>query len=208
MMKTLLRPGIVPTCGLVAVALLLATSGCRDGVVRAEIPVSLDVLNNQGALGPMDVIDIRVFDEPELSGEYRIDADGTLTFPFLGAVAVAGLTPNETAGTLTDGLSEGYLVQPVVSVFVKEVNSRRIFVLGQVEKPGAFPYSDGMTVVEAIALAGGEEGGGVLRRTKVARRIDGQEVKFTVDVTRITNGDAPDVELMPSDIVFVPSSLL
>lgn len=207
-MKTILELGIVPVCGLLAVALILTTPGCRDGVVRGDIPVSLDALSNQGVLGPLDVIDVRVFDEPELSGEYRIDADGTLTFPFLGAVTVSGLTPNETAGTLTDGLTQGYLVQPVVSVFVKEVNSRRIFVLGKVDKPGAFPFSDGMTIVEAIALAGGEADDGALRRTKVARRVNGQEVKFTVDVNRITNGDAPDVELMPSDIVFVPSSAL
>jgi len=207
-MKTLFNLAIVPACGLLAVALLFATSGCRDGIVRTDIPVSLDALNNQGVLGPLDVIDVRVFDEPELSGEYRIDADGTLTFPFLGAVTVAGLTPNEMSGRLTEGLAEGYLVQPVVSVFVKEVNSRRIFVLGKVEKPGAFPFSDGMTIVEAIAMAGGEDDGGALKRTKVARRVNGQEVKFTVDVNRITNGDAPDVELMPSDIIFVPSSAL
>ncbi len=207
MMKTPHRLGIPPVCAVLAIALLLAILGCRDGVVRPDIPVSLDTLNNQGALGPLDVIDVRVFDEPELSGEYRIDADGTLTFPFLGAVTVSGLTPNETAGALTDGLAEGYLVQPVVSVFVKEVNSRRIFVLGKVEKPGAFPFTDGMTIVEAIALAGGEDDG-ALKRTKVARTVNGQEVKFTVDVNRITNGDAPDVELMPSDIIFVPSSAL
>lgn len=207
-MKTPRTLGISAVCALLAVALLLATLGCRDGVVRPDIPVSLDALNNQGVLGPLDVIDVRVFDEPELSGEYRIDADGTLTFPFLGAVTVSGLTPNETAGTLTDGLAQGYLVQPVVSVFVKEVNSRRIFVLGKVEKPGAFPFSDGMTIVEAIAMAGGEDDGGALKRTKLARRVNGQEVKFTVDVNRITNGDAPDVELMPSDIIFVPSSAL
>ena len=200
--------GVLSACGLLFLALLIATLGCRQGIVRGEIPVSLDALDSQGALGPRDVIGVRVFDEPELSGEYRIDADGTLTFPFLGAVVVAGLTPNETTELLTDGLAEGYLVEPVVSVFVKEVNSRRIFVLGQVEKPGAFPFSDGMTIVEAIALAGGEDDGGALKRTKVARRVNGQEVKFTVNVSSITNGDAPDVELMPSDIVFVPSSPL
>ena len=208
MMRTLRTFGIAAACGLLAAALVFSTFGCRDGIVRTEIPVSLDALNQQGALGPLDVVDVRVFDEPELSGEYRIDADGTLTFPFLGAVTMSGLTPNEAAGTLTDGLAEGYLVQPVVSVFVKEVNSRRVFVLGKVQDPGAFPFSDGMTLVEAIAMAGGEEDGGALKRTKLARKVDGQEVKFTVDVNRITNGDAPDVELMPSDIIFVPSSAI
>ena len=207
-MRTLRTFGIAAACGLLAAALVFSTFGCRDGIVRTEIPVSLDALNQQGALGPLDVVDVRVFDEPELSGEYRIDADGTLTFPFLGAVTMSGLTPNEAAGTLTDGLAEGYLVQPVVSVFVKEVNSRRVFVLGKVQDPGAFPFSDGMTLVEAIAMAGGEEDGGALKRTKLARKVDGQEVKFTVDVNRITNGDAPDVELMPSDIIFVPSSAI
>lgn len=191
-------------------SLTLAVAGCRNGLARGDspIPAVQDHLPDAGVIGPMDVLDIRVYDEPELSGEYRIDADGTVTFPFLGGVLLAGLTPNETAVLLADGLANGYIVDPVVSVFVKEVNSRRIFVLGQVKQPGSFPYRDGMTVVAAIALAGGVDDNGAANRTKVARHIDGQELRFTVQVEKIANGQQPDVVLMPSDIVYVPASAL
>jgi len=198
-------PSIALTC-----LLTMLSVGCRDGVVRGDSPLPplpAD-LPDAGVIGPMDVLDIRVYDEPELSGEYRIDADGTVTFPFLGGVQLAGLTPNQVSTLLAEGLASGYIVDPVVSVFVKEVNSRRIFVLGHVKEPGSFPYSDGMTVVAAIALAGGVDEGGAANRTKVARHSDGQELRFTVQVEKIANGQKPDVVLMPSDIVYVPASAL
>ena len=195
---------------VVVCLLMVGLTGCRDGLVRGDSPIPPlpEDLPDAGVLGPMDVLDIRVYDEPELSGEYRIDADGTVTFPFLGGISLAGLTPNESATLLAEGLANGYIVGPVVSVFVKEVNSRRIYVLGHVKQPGSFPYSDGMTVVAAIALAGGIDDGGAANRTKVARRIEGQELRFTVPVEKIANGQKPDVVLMPSDIIYVPASAL
>jgi len=202
----MIRPISMALTCLLAVTLV----GCRDGFVRGDSPLPPlpEDLPDAGVIGPMDVLDIRVYDEPELSGEYRIDADGTVTFPFLGGVQLAGMTPNETATLIAEGLANGYIVDPVVSVFVKEANSRRVYVLGHVKKPGSFPYSDGMTLVAAIALAGGVETGGAANRTKIARQIEGQELRFTVQLEKIANGEKPDVVLMPSDIVYVPASAL
>ena len=99
-------------------------------------------------------------------------------------------------------------MNPVVNVVVKEINSRKIFVLGHVKKPGPYPYSDGMTIVEAIALAGGVAADGALNRTRLTRKIGGGEVNQTVQVSRIANGDEPNVLLQPSDIVYVPQAAI
>mgnify|MGYP002725676444 CR=1 FL=1 len=198
--------------GLLCVTLIwLCVMGCRDGVVRPDGALDPTAVPESAAadvLGPMDVLDIRVYDEPEISGEYRVDGDGTLSFPFVDPVAVHGLTPQQVAQSLRDALADGYLVNPVVNVVVKEINSRKIFVLGHVKKPGPYPYSDGMTIVEAIALAGGVASDGALNRTRLTRKVGGGEVNQTVQVSRIANGDEPNVLLQPSDIVFVPQAAI
>ena len=185
--------------------------GCRDGVVRSDGGVLATPATDPAApdvLGPMDVLDIRVYDEPEISGEYRVDGDGTLSFPFVEPVIASGLTPQQLAVSLRAALADGFLVNPVVNVVVKELNSRKIFVLGHVKKPGPYPFSDGMTIVEAIALAGGVASDGALNRTRLTRKVGGSEVNSTVQVSRIANGDEPNVTLQPSDIVYVPQAAI
>ncbi len=193
------------------ISMLWIPLGCRQGAVRndpglGEMIASTDI--GEGVLGPTDVIEVRVFEEPAMSGEFRVDADGTLSFPFLGGVRVAGLTPSQAATTIASGLQEGYLVEPIVSVFLKESNSRQVFVLGEVTKPGPYPYSDGMTIVEAIALAGGVGDQGAANQTRISRRVDGDERRFQVKLSAISTGAAPNVTLQPNDIIYVPRSAI
>ena len=158
-------------------------------------------------IGILDTLSVRVFQEPELSFEtLQVDASGTINFPFVGAVPVAGLTPGKAATEIQTRLADGYLNDPIVSVFVKEFNSRQVFVLGEVKNPGPYPFSDGMTIVEAIALAGGATDDGLPNRTSVARIVDGQEVNITVRVNSIKSGEEPNFTLLPDDIVNVPES--
>jgi protein involved in polysaccharide export with SLBB domain len=158
-------------------------------------------------LGPGDVFEVRVYQEPELSGAYRVGPQGDIVFPLCGRVAVGGLTANAAADRLRACLADGYIRNAQVSVIVKEYNSKKVFVFGEVQKPGTFVYEDGMTVIQAVTLAGGFTKTASQNSTSLTRQVDGQEVKIRVAVQVIALGKAPNLALKPGDIVFVPESL-
>ncbi len=159
-------------------------------------------------LGPGDVFDIRVYGEKDLSSTFRVASDGTIDYPLLGTVQVAGLTPTEVVGVLEKGLKEGeFLKKPQVSVFVKEYNSKKVSVFGQVKKPGTFSYQDGMSVVEAISLAGGFTAMARGNDTTVIRIVEGAKKRFRVPVEEIGQGKAANFFLRAGDILFVPERI-
>jgi polysaccharide export outer membrane protein len=189
---------------------LVVFSGCAStGQGRPGAPVEVAVTAGLPAstLGPNDIIEVRVYQEPELSGLYQVGPQGDIMFPLCKQVLVSGLTANGTAERLRACLSEGYLRSPQVSVLVKEFNSRKIFVFGEVQKPGTFPYEDGMSVVQALTLAGGFTKQAAQNSTSVTRRVNAQEVKFKVPVQDIALGKAANFTLEPGDIVYVHESM-
>jgi polysaccharide export outer membrane protein len=108
---------------------------------------------NDYVLAPGDEVSISVFDEPELSVEFTISDSGALTYPFLGEVRVSGLTMPELEKRIADGLRGDYLINPEVTVSIKQY--RQIFLNGEVNRPGGYPYQPGLTLERALALAGG-----------------------------------------------------
>ncbi len=104
-------------------------------------------------LGSGDRLKIAVFRHDDLSGEFSIDGAGNFAMPLIGGVHAAGLTTNELETVLQDKLKDGYLVDPQVSIEV--LNYRPFYILGEVQRPGSYPYVNGMTVLNAVALAGG-----------------------------------------------------
>ncbi len=157
-------------------------------------------------IGVGDVFDVRVFNEEELSGTHRVDSDGAISVPLAGRVKVAGMSPGDIGSLLEERFSE-YLRNPQVTVFVKEFNSKKIYVLGEVKRPGTFIYEDGMSVVQAITLAGGFDTMAEKNGTYVTRLIDGKEQQIEVPVEDIGEGRAKNFLLIPGDIVYVPESL-
>jgi len=161
---------------------------------------------NASTLGVNDVFEVRVFGEKELSGVYRVASDGRVDYPLCGSVKIGGLGASAVASALRDCLSEGYLKNPQVSVFIKEYNSKKVFVLGQVEKPGTFTYEEHMSVVEAITRAGGLTRLAAKNQVVVNRVVEGKEQRLRVPVEDISLGLAPNFNLQPGDIIFVPES--
>ena len=155
-------------------------------------------------LGPSDVFEVRVFRQKDLSGVYSIGAEGEFSFPLIGPVHANGKTPRQLEDVLRDRLADGYLVAPQVSVLVKEYNSKKVSVIGQVKQPGKLRFSEGMTVVDAIAQAGGFAA--LARKNAVTvTRISGDEKKtYTVPVESIGRGKADNFFVRPSDVVFIP----
>jgi polysaccharide export outer membrane protein len=106
------------------------------------------------AVGPNDTLAVKVFDEPALSGAFRVDADGSITYPLIGRVDVGGKTVREVEEHLTKLLGDGFLRRPQVSVEIAEYRSRSIFVIGEVRSPGKYAIEGEVTLLEVLANAG------------------------------------------------------
>ncbi len=157
-------------------------------------------------IGVGDLLQIEVYDEPDLTREVRVLTDGHISFPLLGTVRASGLTIGELEQLLTKQLAEKYLVSPQVTVFVKEFSS--VFVFGEVKNPGSFPLPGKLTVFEAITLAGGFTEVANPSKVKIIREEEGHEVAIVVDIQKLAkNGDtSQDRELKANDRVIVPRS--
>lgn len=181
-----------------------APSVTDEALVIPEPNVAIEA----AALGAGDVIDVRVYMEDALSGLYRVSSDGTFNFPLVGEVHAEGLTSGQLANELATRLRDGYIRNPQVSVFIKEFQSKKIVVLGAVQKPGAFTYEDQMTAVQALSLAGGLKPVAAKNSAVLTRRVDGEEKRFTLRLEDIGLGRAQNPKLQPGDILFVPESWL
>jgi len=199
----------IPPQRLAPIALLLAACahGGEELPAAAPAPAAQEDQPVASTLGPGDVVEVRVFQEPELSGEFQVGNEGDIVFPLCKRVLVGGLTANGAAETIRACLAERFMRDPQVSVLVKEYNSKKVFVFGEVQKPGTFPYQDGMSVVQAVTLAGGFTKTAAQNSTSVTRRVGGTETKIKVSVQDIALGKAPNFTLEPGDIVYVPESL-
>jgi protein involved in polysaccharide export with SLBB domain len=193
---------------LAVLSLAAAVAGCVPRLVPTPMPASPTSTELAAStLGPNDVFEVRVFQEPDLSGIYQVGLQGDIIFPLCKRVVVGGLTANGAAERLRQCLAEGFMRNPQVSVLVREHNSKKVFVFGEVQKPGTFAFEDGMSIVQAVTLAGGFTRNAAQNSTSVTRRVNGQEVKVRVTVQDIALGKAPNFTLEPGDIVYIPESL-
>ncbi len=170
--------------------------------------VSAPARPGEYAVQPDDVLQITVFEEPDLTTKARVSRDGEITFPLLGQVQVAGLTVAQTQEKLARLLGEDYLVHPQVQVFVDK--PRNVFVTGEVHRPGSYPVSveKETTIVEILSMAGGFTEDADLNGTRIIRVENGQKLTLRVRVGDIIRkGDkSQDVSVVPDDIIFVPES--
>ena len=188
---------------------LLSAAGCaHNGQSPPPLPKN-DVKGSKSGtqLGAGDVFTVQVYGEKELSGKFRVSASGTIEYPLVGTVRVAGMSPPDVAKILRKKLSEGFLRDPFVSVFVKEYQSKKISVFGQVKRPGTFPFVENMSIVEAITLAGGLTPIASKNKITVTRTEKGKKRRYTVPVEKIGEGRAANYLLRPGDVVFVPERL-
>ena len=188
--------------GLAALVLLAGCPG--PGATRTIVAPRPPIVD--ATLGPGDLFDVRVFEETDLSGTYRIGPDGTIDYPLVGRVTAAGKLPGEIAELLKDKLRV-YLHSPQVSVLVREMNSKRVIVYGQVQRPGTFPYSDPMTISQAISLAGGFTAMAQRDTVRIQRVDKDQQQVIEVNLRLIAEGKEPNRFLSPGDEIFVPERL-
>jgi len=161
-------------------------------------------------LQPGDLLEIHVFREESMDRTLRISGNGTVSFPLIGVVKVAGYSLQEAEQQLNNKLS-AYLKNPQTSILVKEYGNKTVYVLGQVKKPSSIeiPPEKSLTVLEAITSVGGFTDIANTSKVRVLRMKNGQQNTLDVDVTQITKqgNKAMDIALMPGDVVFVPQSM-
>ncbi len=159
-------------CRCFALALSLAAAGCA--APGADLPPVQDTDSTIYRLGPGDQIRLITFGDQELSGQFRLDASGDITVPLIGNLHAAGLPPHALETLIGDRLKAMKLfTKPSVSVEI--IGYRPVFVLGEVTHPGEYPYQPGMTVLTAVAVAGGFTYRAVEDRFSVVRAVDGHK---------------------------------
>ena len=156
-------------------------------------------------IGPQDMLQIDVWKEPEITRLVPVRPDGKITLPLLNDVQAAGLTPMELANVISEGLKK-YINNPQVTVSVSTINSRRVYVTGEVTKPGAFPLLPNMTVLQALTSAGGFTQFAKIKSVYVLRVEGGKQTKIPFNYKAVIEGKKPEenIELQPGDTVVVP----
>lgn len=143
-------------------------------------------------LGPGDVIVIQVFGEDELKLETQLTDSGTVNYPFLGTIKVVGMTIKQLEQHVYNGLKPDYFVEP--NVFVGIVQYRPFYIHGEVKKPGGYPYQPGMTVNQAVALAGGLTERASKEKIEISREGDKNNTQTGTLNTKISAGDTITIE--------------
>jgi polysaccharide export outer membrane protein len=180
---------------------LIALSACA-GASKGERPEPNPVTEYR--IGREDVIEIVVWREPELSRVMPVRPDGRIAMPLVGEMEAAGLTPTELQGKVKQALAP-YVKDVSVAVLVREVNGPRVFVLGEVPHPGAFPLRGTMTVTQALALAGGKGEFAGNDVVWLRQKPDGKAQRVRLSYRELVEGEAEGaLWLGPGDVLYVP----
>jgi polysaccharide biosynthesis/export protein len=156
-------------------------------------------------IGGQDVLDISVWKEAELTRIVPVRPDGKISLPLLNDVQAAGLTPTQLAAQITENLKK-FVTNPQVTVIVTAINSQRIYILGEVNRAGAYPLLPNMTVLQGLSSAGGFTLFANLKKIYMFRMENGKQVKYPFNYKDVINGKAPDenVVLKAGDTIVVP----
>jgi polysaccharide export outer membrane protein len=158
-------------------------------------------------IGANDLLEISIFQVPDLSRTVRVNSRGLISMPLIGIVKAAGLTGEQLEQEVAKKLSDGYLQDPQVSVFIKEYTSQKVTIEGSVEKAGVYPLTGKTTLLQAIATAAGPNDVANYNAIKLVRaRSDGVKEMTIHDLEAIRDGKAVDPILMGNDIIIVDKS--
>jgi polysaccharide export outer membrane protein len=199
-----------------AAAAIAVLGGCADsrggpipydtGSFSPPDPASMAPLEEGYKIAPLDKLNIKVFKMEDLTGEYDVDLTGRISMPLIGEVMAADVTTAELDQRLTTRLGEKYLENPDVSVGILKSTRRAVTVDGAVKQSGTFPIMGPLTLMQAVALAGGTSEDANARRVAIFRTIEGTRQAAAFDLTSIRRGQEPDPKVYPGDIVVIDGS--
>jgi len=159
-------------------------------------------------ISPGDVLEISVWQHPELDKIVPVRPDGKISFSLIGDVNTTGLSPAELDKVITRRLAE-YVQNPEVTVIVTSISprGRHFLVLGQVTSPGTYPMEEGITVLEAVAIAGGYTEAAALQKATITRKFETETpkvIKVNLKKAITVGGKNRDLTLQPGDVVYLP----
>jgi polysaccharide export outer membrane protein len=195
-----MKPGSLLAAAVLASALFCPAQDKMPAAKDAAKPVVPDTY----IIGASDNISVTVFKEPTLSSSLLVRPDGMISMPLLGDVMAAGKTTTQLADEITVKLKK-YIQDPNVTVVLGQVNSKRIYLLGEVAKPGPVEMTPGMTFLQAIATAGGLTQFANSKKIYILRSDGEKHQKISVQYKRALKGDSSlNLELDPGDTIVVP----
>jgi len=156
-------------------------------------------------IGPQDVVQIDVWKEPEITRTIPVRPDGKISLPLVNDVQAAGLTAMQLAGVIREGLTK-YLTNPQVTVTVTMINSRRVYITGEVSRTGALPLLPNMTVLQALSTAGGFTPFAKMKDIYILRIENGRQTKYPFHYKDVVKGKRQEenILLQPNDVIVVP----
>ncbi|HLP78569.1 MAG TPA: polysaccharide biosynthesis/export family protein [Candidatus Paceibacterota bacterium] len=173
---------------------------------RTEEPKSVTIASPQYVLRQGDVVQVKVYQEEDLTSMSRIGRDGTITMPLLGSVKVVSNSLEQATTLIRDLLARDYLVNPQVNLNVTEFAKRRFTVLGQVQRPGTYdmPADDSVSLLQAIATAGGYTRIANPRKITVQRTVSAENklIKLNAEAMAVNKKEKP-FEILPDDVIVV-----
>jgi polysaccharide biosynthesis/export protein VpsN len=187
---------------LVLSALLVFSPACgrsHPGAPRLPAPTLSTVV------GPGDLFEVSVMGEKDIPKTFRVQPDGSVAFPYVDRLMVAGLEPQQIENAIKQALVDRkILTDPQVTLVVTQYNSKKVSIVGAVQKPGSIPWSEGMKLVDAISLSGGLTSLADGDHVRITRLVGGNKtVTATVSVDDITDGKLSDVPLQAGDTIKV-----
>jgi polysaccharide export outer membrane protein len=155
-------------------------------------------------IGVADVLSIVVWNAKELSADVLVRPDGRISLPLLNDLSAAGMTPEQLAEAISKDAAK-YVRDPVATVMVKEIHSRKVYVMGEVAKPGSFDLGNEMTVVEAISEAGGFVEGAKKGDVVIVRHENGKEQRYKFNYNDFVHGKnvQKNIKLLPGDVILI-----
>jgi len=188
---------------MLAAGALQAQEAEKNANKQTSGPVHAATTDASYKIGPQDVLRIDVWKETEISRSVPVRPDGKISLPLLNDVQASGLTAMELANVITEGLKK-FINSPQVTVTVTEINSRRIYVTGEVTKPGAYALLPNMTALQALTSAGGFTQFSNPKKIYVLRNESGKQVKHPFNYKAVLDGKQEDFPLQPGDTIVVP----
>lgn len=177
----------------------------KSDTAKSEVSAPAPTMDTEYKIGPQDVLRIDVWKEPEISRTIPVRPDGKISLPLLNDVQATGLTPMQLAGSIRDGLTK-FISGPQVTVTVTEINSRRVFLTGEVARPGALALLPNMTVLQALSSGGGFTQFAKLKNIYVLRIESGKQVKHPFNYKEVVKGknQEENIPLQAGDVIVVP----
>jgi polysaccharide biosynthesis/export protein len=179
-----------------------ATRNTRSADETKPVPATNDPAY---LIGAEDVLSISVWKEPEITRIVPVRPDGKISLPLINDIQAVGLTPLQLATRITEELKK-YITEPQVTVIVTAINSRRIYIMGEVSRPGTFQLLPDMTILQALSGAGGFTQFANMKGIYLLRNESGKQVKYPFNYKEVVKGQRPEQNLLlkPGDTIIVP----